>query len=76
VPTTVAQIAEAVRAEVEEQTGRDAGIEHLAMRPGETPGVTVLADQDDVRPLADPLSFVPLADGLKSTVAHYREIFA
>lgn len=74
--TTVAEIARAVASEVEAQTGITAAITHLPMRPGETPGSEVLADVEQVRRLADPATFVTLEDGLRETVAYYRDLFA
>ena len=71
--TTVAEIAAMTAAEVHAQTGTAARIEHLPMRPGETPGAQVLADLDAVRPLADPDLFTRLEDGLAVTVAWYRK---
>ncbi len=74
--TTVGEIAATVEAEVKEQTGIAAGLEHLPMRPGETPGAEVLADPEQVRPLGvDPATFIPLETGLQHTVAYYRELF-
>ena len=74
--TTVADIAKAVQVEVEQQTGVTAAIEHLDMRPGETPGAEVLADPGEVRALGlDPAGFVPLEEGLRHTVTHYRDLF-
>ena len=74
--TTVAEIAKAVQAEVEQQTGITAGIEHLGMRPGETPGSEVLADLEQVCALGvDPATFIPLETGLQHTVAYYRDVF-
>ena len=74
--TTVADIAKAVQAEVEQQTGTTVAIEHLPMRPGETPGAEVLADLEEVRPLGvDPGGFMPLEEGLRHTVTYYRDVF-
>ena len=75
--TTVGQIAEMVAAEVCTQTGKPVPIEHLPMRPGETPGAEVLADLEQVRPLGvDPGGFMPLEEGLRHTVTCYRDLFA
>ena len=74
--TTVAEIAKAVQAEVEQQTGSTVTVAHLPMRPGETPGSEVLADPGQVRALGlDPDGFVTLEDGLRKTVAFYRKLF-
>jgi UDP-glucose 4-epimerase len=74
--TTVADIAKAVQAEVKQQTGTAVAIEHLPMRRGETPGSEVLADPEQVRALGiDPDEFTTLEDGLRETVAHYRDLF-
>lgn len=68
--TTVLEIAQAVIAAVGSGT-----IQHLPMRPGETPGVTVCADTTTLAPLAeygvDPAKFRTLEDGLVDTVAAY-----
>lgn len=76
--TTVADIAKAVQAEVEQQTGTTVAIEHLPMRPGETPGAEVLADLEQVRALGIlfPASFLPLEEGLRHTVTYYRDLFS
>lgn len=74
-PTTVAQIAAAVASEVSEQAGRMPVIDHLPMRPGETPGVTVLADPSGLAKLGiDPAGFTALEDGLRGTVGYYRKV--
>lgn len=73
--TTVMDIADAVLAETARQ-GRPGGtVEKLPMRPGETPGVTVLADPSGLSAVgADPAELVPLAVGLAATVTWYREV--
>ncbi|HEV2354827.1 MAG TPA: NAD-dependent epimerase/dehydratase family protein, partial [Puia sp.] len=74
--TDVRQIADAVKFEVEDQTGIKAPIVHLPMRAGETPGSEVRADPDQVRLLGlDPRGFTELEDGLMSTVTYYRKLF-
>ena len=74
--TTVAEIAKAVQSEVEQQAGVTAAIEHLDMRPGETPGSEVLAPLAAVFALgADPSKFITLEEGLRLTVAYYRKLF-
>lgn len=74
-PTTVLQIAQTVCAEVERQTGARPKIEHLPMRPGETPGVEVCADveQLDELQVLDVWrgQFTSLEDGVAATVKHY-----
>jgi len=75
--TTVAGIAKAVQAEVMEQTGVTPKIEHLPMRPGETPGSEVRASVADVFALGvDPAKFITLEEGLRLTVAFYRKLYA
>lgn len=75
--TTILEVARCAQAVLREQAGIQAGIEHLPMRPGETPGSEVLADPDKVRGLGlDPLSFVQLEDGMAEAAAHYRRMFA
>jgi UDP-glucose 4-epimerase len=73
-PTTVRDIAEAVQAEVERQTGKLAPVEYLPMRPGETPGGTVLAPQDCMAPLGV-ASPVTLEAGLVTTVTYYKNAY-
>jgi UDP-glucose 4-epimerase len=70
--TTVEDIAKAVIAEV------GAGhIEHLPMRPGETPGAVVVADTTTLDVLGvDPSSLVRLEDGLVPTVAYFQQYAA
>lgn len=72
-PTTVTQIANLVAAETGTQTGNPVRVEHLPMRPGETPASVVLADPARVRPLTDPATLIPLEDGLARTVHWYRQ---
>lgn len=73
--TSIGYVAEVVADEVARQTGKpQVPVEHLPMRPGETPGSLVLADQADVRKLGvEPTEFVLLEDGLVRTVAWYRK---
>lgn len=72
--TSIGYVAQVVADEVEKQTGQRVAIEHLPMRPGETPGSLVLADQADVRKLGvEPTEFTLLEDGLVRTVAWYRK---
>lgn len=69
VPTTVNQIA----VEVIKQVGRGT-IDHLPMRPGETPGVRVLANPETLHPiLFDSSLFTTLADGLTKTIPFYQD---
>jgi UDP-glucose 4-epimerase len=76
--TTVKDIADCVRYEVAEQGGSvPVDVTCLPMRPGETPGVEVLADADTLNWLgiaADDL--VRLEDGVHNTVAYYKAMFA
>lgn len=66
--TTVNDLAELVIAMV----GRGS-IEHVAMRPGEPEHSEVLGDPSTLAPLNFfPLDFLPLADGLKRTIASYQ----
>jgi UDP-glucose 4-epimerase len=70
-PTTVLEIAQAV---INEVGGGD--IEHLPMRAGETPGVVVLGDPSTLAPLdIDGSQFIKLEEGLKETVAYYRDYY-
>ncbi|MGW5560785.1 NAD-dependent epimerase/dehydratase family protein [Micromonospora sp. NPDC003944] len=47
-------------------------IEHLPLRPGESPGATVLADISTLEPLGvDAQTFVSLEDGLRKTIDYY-----
>jgi nucleoside-diphosphate-sugar epimerase len=73
--TSVRQIAEAVKAEVWRETGINAAIEHLPMRPGETPGSEVLADISRLVPGIVSDGLVSLEDGLHETIVHYRKVF-
>ncbi len=67
--TSVAEIAKMVAHEVHLQTGLKVQVKHKAMRPGETPGSTVLS------PAAFP-DAVKLEDGLRDTVTYYRKLFS
>lgn len=67
--TDVAEIARLVAHEVHLQTGLKVQVKHKAMRPGETPGSTVLS------PVAFP-DAVRLEDGLRDTVTYYRKLFS
>jgi nucleoside-diphosphate-sugar epimerase len=74
--TTVLEIAHLVQAEVAHQTGTFAAIEHLPMRPGETPGVEVRADTATLASLGiDTASFIGLEEGVRRTVSYYRSVF-
>jgi UDP-glucose 4-epimerase len=74
--TTVLEIARRVQAEVAEQTGVFARIEHLPLRPGETPNVEVRADTSTLEPLwVDADRFMSLAEGVHRTVSFYRLVF-
>ena len=70
-PTTVQYIAEAVQAEVERQTGKLVPVENLPMRPGETPGSTVLAPEGSLQDMGI-TSPVSLEKGLEQAVVYYR----
>jgi UDP-glucose 4-epimerase len=49
-------------------------VEHLPMRPGETPGAVVKADTSTLALLGmDPAQFTPLGEGMRETVAWYAE---
>jgi UDP-glucose 4-epimerase len=74
-PTTVAEIAAAVGAEIWRETGHLVPLKNLPMRLGETPGSQVLADPEKVRELLDPDDFVKLEDGLHEAVVYYRKLF-
>lgn len=51
-----------------------AGIKHLPMRPGETPGARITADTTTLPLIGiDPASLVPLEQGIRETVAWYAE---
>lgn len=77
--TTVLDIAQCVRDVVVGLYGIRPSIEHLPMRPGETPGVEVRADVSTLEPLApfgiDPINFTSLEEGTVGTVDHYASIF-
>jgi UDP-glucose 4-epimerase len=74
--TTVLEIAKRVQAEVAEQSGVFAEIEHLPMRPGETPNVEVRANTYTLKPLEiNPDRFMPLAEGVHRTVSYYKLAF-
>jgi nucleoside-diphosphate-sugar epimerase len=72
--STVVEVAELVIAATERLGHSAVGVEHLPMRPGETPGATVTADTDTLALVdIDPAGLVGLAGGIQSTVAWYAE---
>lgn len=72
---TVNQIAEVVAAEAARVTGRDpVSVEHLPMRPGETPGAVVQADAETLRLVGvDPTSLRTVESGMRATVEWFAE---
>jgi nucleoside-diphosphate-sugar epimerase len=73
-PTTVNQIAHAVRSAVYPEAAiLDNDIVHIPMRPGETPGSTVLADTKTLAAVGwHPKGMITLEEGLADTVPYYR----
>lgn len=71
----VIEVAELVAAEAGRQTGRPAvPIEHLPMRPGETPGAFVTCDPSTLAPVGmSPGDLKPLDEGIAETVAWFRD---
>lgn len=68
--TTVNAIAQVVI----DTVGSSSEIVHLPMRPGETPGATVLGDPGTLAPLLhDGESLLPLEYGVRKTVHFYRD---
>jgi len=68
--TSINYIAE----KVIEISGSKSEIVHEPMRPGETPGATVVADTATLEPLGfGPADMVTLEDGLARTIDFYRE---
>jgi len=70
--TNVNDIALAVQAEVERQTGSTAPIVRLPMRPGEDEGSIVLGNPDTLTGM-DVFPLVALEEGVAKTVAYFRE---
>lgn len=67
--TTINQIAQMVI----DAAKSESQIEHLAMRPGETPGATVLADVGTLAPLGvRAKDLITMEEGLIQTIHHYR----
>lgn len=75
--TTVNDIAKAVQAEVEKQTGSTSPIVHLPMRPGEPENSIVVGDPSTLAPIEfDPLNLVSLEEGTEATVSYFQEYLA
>lgn len=67
---TVNQVAELII----RLTGSESKIVHLPMRPGETPNAVVKADTTTLGLInMNPASMVKLEDGMRETIAYYRE---
>jgi UDP-glucose 4-epimerase len=77
---TVLDIADTIAELVSTRTGRPVGIDHLPMRPGETPGVVVKADPATLAPLAEygirPDAMTPMRAGMIQTVDWYLSTYA
>jgi len=72
--TRVVEVAELVIAEAERLTGNRSTIEHLPMRPGETPGAFITCDPDTLAPIGmDGADLKPLAAGIGETVQWYTQ---
>lgn len=74
--TTVNDIADEVLRQVTEEDGVALpDTEHVPMRPGETPGVTVLGNPGTLRPLfgGELPEMVTLEEGVRKTVEWYRK---
>jgi UDP-glucose 4-epimerase len=72
--TMVLDVAELVIAEAEKITGQRSTIEHLPMRPGETPGAYVTCDPATLAPIGmDATGLKPIEEGVAETVAWYAE---
>lgn len=75
--TTVNQIAQAVINEVRIQTGKEVGLTHLPMRPGEPENSVVLGYPETLLDVGIlPSSLTTLEDGLIPTVKYFREYLA
>ena len=76
--TSVLDIAKIVVAECENYTENVGKVTHLPMRPGETPGVEVLADPTTCEPLDrfgyNPADLWALEDGVAETVSYYWQL--
>lgn len=72
---SVNQVAHAVRQSVSEMYGtHQPPIKHLPMRPGETPGAIVSADNQTLRNIGiDPDSLTPFGLGIEETVQWFSE---
>lgn len=71
---TVNSVAQCVAKEAAELTGIDTPIHHLPMRPGEIEGAKVTADASTLLAVGiNPEDFVPMAEGIRRTVAWFHE---
>lgn len=72
--TTVIGFANQVIVEAHRLTGRMSQVEHLPMRPGETPNAYVTCDPTTLAPIGmQPSGLKPLHEGLRETVEWYAE---
>lgn len=72
--TTVNDVAMAVAAEIDAQTGTRPLITHLPMRPGEDERSVVLGKPETLTAIGiNPDDFVTLEEGVRATVAHFLE---
>jgi UDP-glucose 4-epimerase len=70
-------VASLVAYEAEKITGKRVEIKHIPMRPGEDLNSVVLADPQTLLKIDyDPLSMLPLNEGLMRTVAYYARYLA
>lgn len=72
--TTVYAFANLIRQEAQRLVGLQSRIEHLPMRPGETPNAFVTCDPETLRAIGmDPADLKPLEQGARETVEWYYE---
>lgn len=73
VSCSVNEVAELVRTHVATVTGRDpVDVQHVQMRPGETPNAVVQADVSTLKHVGlDARDFISLNDGIKHTVDYF-----
>ena len=71
---TVNEVANLVRALGEKYLVRQPELVHLPMRPGETPGARIVADNETMRLVGmDPADLLPLAGGIAHTMDWYSK---
>ncbi len=65
---TILEVAESVN----KYFGNTAGIQHMPMRKGETPGARLLANTDELQKVIGPLQLTPYEEALAQSLEYYK----